>query len=249
MSAPSDWWRTFFSGPTVEWWLRAVPEDFTKAEALFVESALDLRPGAKVLDVPCGGGRHALALAARGHKLTAVDISEEFLVVAQTLCYERELKIDWREGDMRDLPWNGEFDGAYCMGNSFGYLLDDENAAFLQAVSRTLRPGARFVLDTGYIAECLFPTLQERAWYPDGENHVLASRRYEPVDARLHVAYTFVSKTRQSTSVMSARIYTCHEVVELLKDAGFGAIELLGSISREPFRLGSQRLLIVATKS
>ena len=63
---------------------------------------------------------------------------------------------------MRDLPWPGQFDGAYSLGNSFGYLDDDGNAAFLKSVAAALKPGARFVLETGYVMETLLPVLQER---------------------------------------------------------------------------------------
>ena len=38
--------------------------------------------------------------------------------------------VTWEQRDMRDLPWRGRFDGAFCVGNSFGYLDDEGNAAF-----------------------------------------------------------------------------------------------------------------------
>ncbi len=181
--------------------------------------------------------------------MTGVDISRDFLAVARSQAEERELAIDWEERDMRDLPWPSAFDGAYCLGNSFGYLEGDDNAAFLHAVASALRPGARFVLETGYLAETLFPIFQERSWYPDGDGYCLSSRRYDPAEGRLHVAYTFLHGGRTTTHVMSARIHTAHEVVALLADAGFTAIETYGTTAREPFRLGSPRLLAVATRS
>ncbi len=70
---------------------------------------------------------------------------------------------------MRDLPWPEVFDGAYSFGNSFGYLDDAGNAAFLKSVAAALKPGARFVLESGYIMEHLFPILQERSEYPMGD--------------------------------------------------------------------------------
>jgi cyclopropane fatty-acyl-phospholipid synthase-like methyltransferase len=249
MSATSGWWRHFFEGPVVDFWLRAPMESATKEEAAFVAESLGVAPGARLLDIPCGGGRHALALAARGFSVTGVDISRDFLTVARSLAEERELAIDWEERDMRDLPWPAAFDGAYCLGNSFGYLEGDDNAAFLHAVASALRPGARFVLETGYLAETLFPIFQERSWYPDGDGYCLSSRRYDPVEGRLHVAYTFVHNGRTTTHTMSARIHTAREVVALLADAGFTAVETCGSTAREPFRLGSPRLLVVATRA
>src|SRR5262249_19159540 len=80
----------------------------------------------------------------------------------------RPLSVRWEQRDMRDLPWSGAFDGAFCFGNSFGYYDEEGNADFLKAVARTLKPGARFLLDTSYLTEGLLPNLQERAWYPSG---------------------------------------------------------------------------------
>lgn len=248
MNAPPDWWRTFFAGPFVDFWLRVPMEEATRAEADFVVEALGIAPGAKLLDVPCGGGRHAFALASRGFDVTAVDISPDFLAVARKKADELRLPIVWNQREMRDLPWHAKFDGAYCLGNSFGYLPGDENAAFLRAVAATLKTGARFVLDTGYIAEVLFPSLQERAWYPDGGGYCLAARRYDPISGRLHVTYTLIGDGKPTTHAMSARLHTCREVVSLFEQAGFAAIETYASLAREPFKLGSSRLLIVGSK-
>lgn len=249
MAESSGWWRTFFEGPGVDFWLRATTGLPTKEEAAFVADALGLAPGARVLDVPCGGGRHALELSARGFRVTGVDLSPGFLAAAREQADIRALAIDWEERDMRDLPWPAAFDGACCLGNSFGYLDGDDNAAFLRAVASSLRPGGRFVLEVSYLAEVLFPALQERAWYPDGDGYCLASRRYDPAEGRLHVAYTFIHNGRVETRTMSARIHTAREVVALLADAGFAAVETYSSIARDPFRLGSPRLLAVATRA
>src|SRR5579875_3067211 len=101
MGAASGWWTTFFEGPAVDFWLRATTNLPTKDEAAFLADALGLTPGARVLDVPCGGGRHALELAAQGCRVTGVDISADFLDAARALAAERALAIDWEERDMR----------------------------------------------------------------------------------------------------------------------------------------------------
>ncbi len=192
LTAPADWWRTFFSGMVVESWLNATTAEQTRQEAYFILESLNVSPPARLLDVPCGGGRHCHALADRGYDMTGVDISAEFLAAANTPSTGRPGTIAWEHREMRDLPWPEAFDGAYSFGNSFGYLDDDGNAAFLEAVAKALKPGARFVLDTGYVAETLLPVLQERAWYPLGDMVMLAQRRYDPVEGRLHVEYIHV---------------------------------------------------------
>ncbi len=150
---------------------------------------------------------------------------------------------------MRDLPWPAAFQGAFSLGNSFGYLDDEGNAAFLKSVANALKPGARFVLETGYVAETLLPILQERGWYPIGDMLILSNRRYDPVEGRLHVEYTHIRNGQTDRRTMSARIHTCREIFRLLEGAGFSDLQAYGSIAKEPFRLGSNRLLMVATKS
>jgi SAM-dependent methyltransferase len=248
MTAAPDWYQTFFSGLFVDCWLQATTAEQTLAEADFLQKMLQVSPAARLLDVPCGGGRHALALAERGFAITGVDLSPTFLGSARGGTAGRPLNIHWEQRDMRDLPWANEFDGAFSFGNSFGYLDDAGNAHFLQAVARTLKPGARFVLDTGYITEMLLPNLQERQWYPVGDLLFLADRRYDHVHGRLEVEYTLIRDGKADKRAMSARLYTYREVCGLVREAGFGDWQAFSSLTGEPFQLGSRRLLLVAKK-
>ena len=88
--------------------------------------------------------------------MTGLDLSEEFIAEARQASPH---PIRWVQDDMRSLPWVSTFDGAYCFGNSFGYLAWDESLEFLSAVARVLKPGARFIVDTGMAAESILPSL------------------------------------------------------------------------------------------
>jgi SAM-dependent methyltransferase len=230
-------------------WLRATTDEQTRQEADFIEQTLQVPPPARLLDVPCGGGRHCLDLAARGYQMTGVDLSSDFLAAARAATAERSATVQWEQREMRQLPWQEAFDGAFCFGNSFGYDQDEGNTVFLKAVARALKPGGRFVLDVGYVTEILLPNLQERAWYPLGDMLVLADRRYDPADGRLYVEYTVISDGRREKAAMSARLYSYRELVHLFREAGFGDVEGFGSLTQEPFRLGSRRLLLCGRKN
>jgi SAM-dependent methyltransferase len=230
-------------------WLRVPTEEQTRGEVDFVEKVLRLAPGSKVLDVPCGGGRHSLELAARGHRVTGVDLSEDFLKVARAGSAGRSLPVAWERREMTDLPWREEFDGAFCFGNSFGYLEDEANARFLTAVARALKPGGHFVLDTSMTAEGLFPHFQERRWYQVGDILFLSQAQYDPARGRLETEYTFVRDGEADTRPASVRVSTCRELVGLFAAAGLTSCAAYDSLERGPFRLGSQRLLLVAQRA
>jgi SAM-dependent methyltransferase len=244
----TNWWENFFHGIALDFWRAAISDEQTRAEANFIKNQLRLPPGAKVLDVPCGNGRLSIELAAFGFELTGVDIAEEFIEEAKRNSRERGLNIDWRRGDMRDLPWSNEFDGAFCFGNSFGYLDDDQNADFLEVVSRTLKPGARFILDAPAIAECLLPNFQEKRTIEIGGITATIDNRYDHEQSRIFPSFTFVRNGVEDKRSSSQRIYTYKELTGLLRSAGFETVSAYSSLDEDPFKLGAHRLLLVAKK-
>lgn len=244
--APADWWEDFFEGLMVEFWRAAVPDEGAGPEADFIETQLAVPRGARLLDVPCGHGRLALELAGRGYRMTGVDISTEFLEAARASAATRSLEIDWKQGDMRALSAPSPYDGAFCAGNSFGFFDDAGHAAFLRAVAGVLAPGARFLLDSGWIAECVLVNFRERIDARLGAIHFLAENRYEPATGRVENRFTVRKGRRKVIRLASHRVYTFRELVGMLATAGLEVVATFGSLAGEPFRLGSPRLLVVA---
>lgn len=245
--ATGEWWEMFFSGL----WLdvqRVFKVSQTASEADFVERVLKLPPGGAVLDVPCGEGRLSLELASRGYRATGVDITKAVLEDARRVAAERRLDVAWQRRDMRDLPWQEAFDGAYCFWGSFGYFDDEGNKAFLTAVARTLKPGGRFLIDMRNVAESLLPGFQERDWWPVGEVRVLEERRYDHVRSRIETDWTLIAAGQVETKTSSIRVYTYREICELLAATGFTGFDAYGTLTGEGFKLG-QRLYLVAVKA
>jgi SAM-dependent methyltransferase len=235
-----DWWRSFFHGVAVDLWRQALSLEHSREEASQVERRLALTPGAEVLDVPCGLGRLTLELAARGYRLTGVDISQESLRHAREA--DRDGRIVWEEREMRDLPWPARFDAAFCVGNSFGYLDDVGDAQFLGAVRRALKPGGRFLLETPMVAESLLPSLKERPWYKAGDIYLLIANEYDPARGRLDIEYTFISNGQVDVRRGTHRVYTYRQLIELLEAAGF-------DVSPDPsWTTASPALTVVATR-
>jgi len=242
----SQWFETLFQGVAVEFWNLAMPPAVTLKEADFLEQALALEAGARVLDVPCGNGRHAIELARRGHRLVGIDLSAEFLDRAR----KNGPGIDWRHGDMRELPvGEAEFDAAYCFGNSFGYL-DHENAGkFLAALAHALKPSGRIAIDTGVAAESILPALPPKRWHRTGDIFTLSEARYAAKESRLDIEYTFLRNGSIETRSAASYVFTIGDLRRMLETAGFEVTALHGGVGGEPYEMGSPRLVIVAGRS
>ena len=240
MDVQSNWWEHFFEGVSVDLWLRAVPPEHTAREAEFLDRALAAPAGAELLDVPCGGGRLSLALASRGYRLTGVDFSSEFLAHARAC--EGSDRITWEQRDMRDLPWPARFDGAFCLGNSFGYLDDSGNVSFLRAVAAALKPGARFILETPMVLENVLAHIQDRPWWKVGDLRLLVANQYDHTTGRLEIEYTFVSNGRLDVRRGSHQTFTYRQLVDQLEKAGF-TVEL-----SQPWTRDAHSVTFIATR-
>jgi SAM-dependent methyltransferase len=239
----SNWQSDFFRGVANEMWRRAVSPEQTRADVDFLVRTLNLNPGARLLDVPCGNGRHAIELANRGSQMTGVDQSDEFIAEARGSATPL---AEWIAGDMCELPWTSEFDGAYCFGNSFGYLDRTGAQKFLGAIAKVLKPGARFVIETGMAAESILPTLVRSRWFKLGDLFMLSENQYHPAEGRLDIQYTFIHKGEVDTRPSSSYVLTVSDICRLHREAGLDPVELLGSVSGEPYQLGSPRLILVS---
>ena len=240
----TEWFETFFQGPAVDFWTRAMTPALTLVDVDFLEKTFDVKPGARLLDVPCGNGRHSIELARRGYRVTGIDLSDELLAAARA-----GLDADWRFGDMRKLELESSaFDGAFCFGNSFGYLDHEGVEAFLSALAVALKPGARLVIETGVAAESILPTLVQKRWHRLGDLMILSENRYDAAASRLDIDYTFVREGTVETRPTSSYVFTVAEIGRMLGQAGFGVVALNGGMAGEPYAVGIPRLVITARR-
>lgn len=245
----SDWHEHFFEGLWLEIQGQTFDEDTTRELADASTELLQLLPGARILDVPCGEGRVALELARRGYSVTGLDRSRALLDQAREKAQARNLDVEWIEADMwgTGLPAERRFDGAICLWGSFGYGTEDQDRAFLRQLAEALPEGANLVLDT-HVVETLLPQWEPRSWRQIGDVLVCEDRRWVPEAGRVETQWTLSSESRREVRRSSIRIYTYAEISKLLFESGFGDCSPFGSPDLEGFELGSSRLLLSTTR-
>lgn len=246
----SAWYADFFTELPNEFWRRAAAPALTDADVAFVQERLGLAPGSRLLDVPCGSGRHSLALAALGHRVTGVDISAEAIGHARRAAGESGTAVEFVVADMRDIPRTGDFDAVLCLGNSFGYLEPADLTVFVAATAAALRPGGGLVVDFSATAETVLPgfTGEDRVMRT-GDITVETGTEYDVARSRLLSTYTFTRGEERLTATAVHHVYTSGHIARLLRDGGFTDVALFGGADGAPYTVGSGRLLVTARRT
>jgi SAM-dependent methyltransferase len=202
--------------------------------------------GARVLDAPCGFGRHSLALARRDFQVTGVDLSETELGRARERAQSAGLKLALVRQDMRDMEFSGEFDLALNLFSSIGYFSDDEDRLLLDRFCTALRPGGFFILDTRNRDHFIrhYPG-EEVVAVPGGSIRV--KNTFDFTTSRVRQDW-WLEDGLAPLDQMEIRLYSAHELYRMLRPERWSAVELFGGLDGRPFEVDAPRLVLVATK-
>ena len=219
-------------------------------EADFIEDSLGVAKGGTMLDLACGTGRHAIELAGRGYEVVGFDLSLAMLARAADEAQEREQKLNFVQGDMREMVFEEAFDGIFCWNTSFGFFDEETNAKVISKVHKALRKGGQFILDVSnrdFIARQA-PSL---AWFEGDGCVCMDEMAIDWITSRMKVKRTFMMDDGRSKEIeYSVRIYALHELGKILHDSGFRVVEVSGRTSTPGVFFGgeSPRTMILAEK-
>jgi SAM-dependent methyltransferase len=149
---------------------------------------------------------------------------------------------------MRTVAGLGIYDGAYCFGNSFGFLAYADMDKFLSGVARALKPGARFVIETGMAAESAIPKFEELASHQIDDILCTIKEKYLAEEGCIDTEYIFERNGVSESRLAKHWIYTAAEIRRMLERAGFAVLNLYGSLKCEPFVLRADELFVVAER-
>ncbi len=229
---------------------RYSPEE-TRAEVDGVVNLLELAPGARVLDVSCGFGRHSIALAKRGFQVTGLDLSPQLLAHAREAADEANVQITWIQADMREIPVPSvPYDAVISLFSSFGLLgTDEEEMKVAQAMARALAPGGRLLIET-VNREIMLRRWMPSRWREHGDGTIVCDRlKFDATTSILHSVETAVLPNgRREHAVDNLRLWSFTELALLLRVSGFSDIVPFGNLDGSPYTWDSYRLAAVARK-
>lgn len=217
-----------------------------QAEASRMTGWLHLDPGAHVFDLCCGMGRHSLALAEEGYRVTGMDLSDVLLEEARRL--DELHQVEWVKGDMRQVPLDGPFDAVVNLFTSFGYFeTDAENGAVLKEIGRLLKPGGKFLLDfmnARHVERNLVPYSERK----DGAVLIQESRSIENGFVYKRIVLSEPGKPDRNY-LERVRLYRLDDFKRLLEGTGLAIDQVHGDYESGAYsEEDSKRLILAGTR-
>lgn len=247
MSAEPFTWQGFFDEHAPRY-LENEFTKWTKTEASFLIELFPLAPGARVLDLGCGVGRHAIEVAVRGYSVTGVDISSGMLSQARAAAERASVKIEWVHAPIADFQPTRPYDLVICLCEGGLGLVDEaaepigHDLAILRKAYESLKPGGGFVLTAlnGYASIRRFT-----------DDHVRQGV-FDPATMRSRYQETMDIPGGPKTVLINERLFIPPEMVAMLRHVGFEVDHVWGGTAgewgRRPLKLDEIEMMIVSRR-
>ncbi|MGB7063073.1 MAG: class I SAM-dependent methyltransferase [Candidatus Zixiibacteriota bacterium] len=238
-----DFWEKWapFLFPKERW--EKAPEEVAN-----LISRLGVSPGASVLDLCCGPGRHSLEFARRGFSVVGVDRTESYLKKARRLAKTEGLKLEFVQEDMRSFCKPDAFHAAINLFTSFGFfedIKDDEQV--IKNVHLSLKKDGVFLIDV-MGKEILARIFQERDWYEIDGATMLEERKITKNWGWIENRWILLKDGKTKEFRFSFRPYSAAELITLLSNCGFSTVEVYGDLAGAPYDHKAKRLVVVSQK-
>ncbi|MGZ4201969.1 MAG: SAM-dependent methyltransferase [Thermoleophilaceae bacterium] len=236
-------------GDDYSWFMEELLEQGSDQDVDTILGLLELPDAAELLDAPCGHGRISNRLAARGLRVSGLDRSRRFLDLARERAAAAGLEVEYVEGDLRELPFEGRFDALLNWFSSFGYFDDEGNRRVLEGFRRALRPGGRLLLEQA--SRELLVRNQPSFGGPlilmgeRGDDLLIDRVSFDPAAGRSHTERIVVRDGQVRRTEFSLSQPTASQLADWMRAAGFDEVEAFDE-SGGAFAATSRRLLMRA---
>ncbi len=237
------WYEDWFDSPYYTLLYQHRDEEEAKR---FIDVLMDkLQPaaGACILDLACGRGRYSRYLAQKGFRVTGIDLSENSIAFARQFEHD---KLSFYRHDMRRPYQQGQFDFIFSFFTSFGYFgTDQEHLDTLHHIRQGLKQVGVFVLDflNAHLVRSTLPQQEEKNL--DGVK--FKTRKFED-QGYVVKTIDIDDQGRKFHFRERVRLFSCDDLQEILRRAGFTELAFLGDYQLQPFdQQSSPRLIIIAS--
>ena len=240
---------SYFDGYYKEMWRAIIPEELTGKEIDFMLPYFNLQPGSKVLDLMCGYGRHAIALAKKGISVTAVDNLDDYINEIKKITEKENLPISAVKSGVIEYKTNDKFDLILCMGNSLNFFNPDDTLQILLKISSYLKGKGYLLINTWSLAEIAIKQFKDKQWSQVGDMKYIVDSKYLFHPTRVETEHLIIApdgKTETKTAI--DYIFSVAEMEAMLNKAGLVLKEIYSIPGKKKFTLGEPRAYIVAEK-
>jgi SAM-dependent methyltransferase len=247
--ASADWWTDYFDAQYLLEYEPLFSPERDRREVARLVDVLGVPSGARILDVPCGQGRHAHLLAEAGYDVDGFDYSADLLARARKRGVSSQLR--YRRGDMRSLPpaWTGRFDVVLNLFTSFGFFAEPaDDRRVLAEFARVLVPGGVLVWH-GASRDGVMARFLGRDWWQTSNGTLVAHERsFDALSGILTVNTVWAGEDNRGERTHRIRLYSPTRLAELCADVGLIVEQSFDSFRDRPLTRRSSEMMLVARK-
>ena len=247
---PKEWWESYFDAQYLLEYEPIFSPARDRGDVSRLIEILGLAAGERLLDVPCGQGRHAHLLAENGFDVTGLDYSQHLLAIARDRGTASNLR--YVQGDMRALPakWSGRFAAVLNLFTSFGFFMDPaDDVKVMREFARVLQPNGVLVWHGGSRDGVMAKFLSRDWWKSEDGTMIAHERTFDPLSGILTIRSHWSGKRTAGEREHRIRLYTASRLAEICQSAGLIVEEAFDGWSSAPLSRRSSEMVLVARQS
>jgi len=218
----------------------------SKEEVEKIIELADLEEGSKVLDMPCGVGRHSLELQKKGSEVVGVDKTTAYIEDAQQKDGAEE--IEFVREDMKEFRRENSFEAVINWWNSFGYFEDKEDdRQMLENIYLSLKDDGVLVMDY-YGKEIAATQDLSNHWNEQDGIYNMEKANIKDNWSKIERTWIKVEDGKTVEYTWQQRLYAASELEQMLKEVGFLTVDFYGNVEGDNYDAEADRLILVATK-